>query len=57
MNENILFLVSFSIILAFFLLIEFLFKKRKGDKVAIRSFVVRFVSIVIFVYIIKLTIL
>ncbi|CUA79209.1 hypothetical protein Ga0061060_10328 [Anoxybacillus suryakundensis] len=57
MNENILFLVSFSIILAFFLLIEFLFKKRKGDEVAIRSFVVRFVSIVIFVYIIKLTIL
>ncbi len=57
MNENILFLVSFSIILAFFLLVEFLFKKRKGDEVAIRSFVVRFVSIVIFVYIIKLTIL
>jgi len=57
MNENIIFFVSFSLILAFFLFVEFLFKKRKEGTVSIWPFFMRFVSIVIFVYIIKIAVL
>ncbi len=57
MSENAYFIGTFSIVLASFLLIEFLNKKRKGEKVSIQPFILRFVGIVFLVYIIKLTLL
>lgn len=57
MNENTLFIITFSIVLSCFLFIELLIKKRKGEKVSVLFFALRFASIVMFVYMVKLTFL